>query len=748
MTTPDSNEVDLKDYLKVLYRRRWWGITLFLGILIITAIITFNATPIYEATAEIMIQQNASSQGLLSLLTEMDLPFAGQSGMANQVHIIKSRPTLEYARGILISASIAAPSTEDSANIDTPVTGSNNSITVEEIAAAIRVSNLSGSDLISISASSSSPVQAMEIANALVEAYQQLDRERTVAALVSVRDFLSEQINLVEETLLALEEELVRFQQESGLLLEESLLISKVTKIEQLLVEAHVELKDSYSQLDSINKFLSGVTDDFVGRAASGEEGTPVLLEVQDKINFMLQLQKKITEWERDRAQHLQEENYAQAQIMEQKIIHERQILEDTAAKQFALFDLIPQYEKLIQAQLDVTLEIEALENRVSVLDEMRQVEISTLLSKSLELSRKKREFDIAQTVFELLLEEHQKAKMAEAAQLGNVEIINTARVPESPIRPRKAMNLFVGVVLGLFSGIGGAFLREFLDNTLHSRDDVEQTLGLIALGVIPRLVHPIKKWRFEQVREDLLPNISSNPQGHQAFVNTATNFQFLSPDKPLKTILITSTLPDEGKSTIAANLALALTSHEKQVLLIDADFRRPVLEAVFDIDANSNGGLTDLVLRSLSPKEVIREISLENAPSFYFLSAGKSIPNPTEFLSSVRFKETLEALRGSFDTIIIDSPPVTIAVDSALLASNVDGTVLVVRAGKTRKESVLQGKKDLERYASNLLGVILNNVSQSSNSYYGYGGYYNEYYGEKPRTLKEKLLHRITKRK
>ena len=748
MATHDPNEIDLRDYLKVLYRRRWWGITLFLGVLIITAIITFNATPIYEATAEIMVLQNASSQGLLSLLTEMDLPFAGQSGMANQVHIIKSRPTLEYARKIFVGALASVPSTADSANIEAPVAGSNNPITVEEIAAAIRVSNLSGSDLISISASSASPVQAMEIANALVEAYQQLDRERTVAALVSVRDFLSEQINLVEEALLALEEELVRFQQESGLLLEESLLISKVIRIEQLLVEARVELKDSYSKLDSINKFLADVKDDFVGRAASGEEGTPVLLEIQDKLNFMLQLQKKIAEWEKDRSQYLQEESYAQAQIMEQKIIHERQTLEDTAAKQFALFDMLPQYEELIQVQLEVTLEIEALENRVSTLDEMRQLEISILLSKSLELSRKKRGFDIAQTVYDVLLEEHQKTKMAEAAQLGNVEIINPARVPESPIRPRKVMNLFVGVVVGLFSGIGGAFLREFLDNTFHSREDVEQVLGLIALGVIPRLVHPAKKWRFEQVREDLLPNIISNPQMYQAFVNTAANFRFLSPDKPLKTILITSALPDEGKSTIAANLALALASNERRVLLIDADLRRPVLEKVFDIGSKGNGGLSDLVLRSASQEEVIRKISLEKAPPIYFLSAGKSIPNPTELLSSVRFEETLKELRDSFDTIIIDSSPVAIAVDAALLASKVDGTVLVVRAGKSRKENVLRGKKDLEQHAATLLGVILNNVPQSSSSYYGYGGYYNGYYGQKPRTFREKFLHRITKRK
>lgn len=138
----------------------------------------------------------------------------------------------------------------------------------------------------------------------------------------------------------------------------------------------------------------------------------------------------------------------------------------------------------------------------------------------------------------------------------------------------------------------------------------------------------------------------------------------------------------------------------------------------------------------------------MEKAPPIYFLSAGKSIPNPTEFLSSVRFAETLKELKDSFDTVIIDSPPVAIAVDASLLASNVDGTVLVVRAGKSRKENVLRGKKDLERYASNMLGVILNNVPQSSSSYYGYGGYYNGYYGQKPRTFREKLLHRITKRK
>ena len=643
MATQDPEEVDLRQYLKVLFHRRWWAIGVFLVVLIGTAYITFTTTPIYKATAEIMVRQNLSSEGLSLIVTELNLPFGGQNELTNQIHIITGQATLERAHDILVSDLNSMSAANGTAEAIT--NPNNNPMTVGEIRGAIQVSRSSGTDIISISALSPSPLLAMKTVSAIVTAHQQLDYERTIAALVNIRGFLSGQIDTVQEALDAMEDELIRFQRESGLLLEECLLINKVTRIEQLLVDAQVGLRDNHSKLDLINKFLEDVEGDFLGQFGS-------------------------------------------------------------------------EYNRLLQTQLDITVEIEVLQNRVSTLGKMRQKEVNTLLSQSLGLSRKKRELDIAQTVYDVLLEEYQKTQIAEAGQLGNIEVLNPPGLPGSPIKPRKVTNLFVGGVLGLFGGVLGAFLREFLDNTFHSREDVEEVLGLVFLGAIPRLVRGRRKKRAEQIAEELLVKLDPNSRAYQAFIHMAANFRFLSPDKPLKVITVTSAFPDEGKSTISANLALALAYSEKRILLVDADFHRPVLDKVFGVESLSAGGLSEFVLGAASQEEAVRSINLENAPQFWFLSVGKSVPNPTELISSVRFDEGLKKLASSFDTIIIDSPPLAAAVDASVLASKSDGTVLVIEAEKSKKEEVLRFKKDLER-TTRIVGGILNKIPKSSISYY-----------------------------
>ena len=726
--TPD--EVNLKDYLKVLTRRRWWVAIVFVAVIIVTALITFTSTPMYKASADIMIHSQLASQGLSTMLSELNLPIGIQNpDLKNQIQLITARATFVRAAALLHN-SHSSPTTS--------------LVSAEEIQRAIQVSIGPGSDFIAISATSTAPRQAMELANAVAEAYQQLDRERASATLDSIQQFLGTQMDTVKKALDASQQKLVAFQKQTGLLLQQSLLTTEVSRIEQLLVEARVNLKDDQTKLASINKFLDNIKSEFLTQLTSSDKGTPVLLEFQDKIAFLLKLQKDIAKLENERTQYLNNGNYAQAKLREQEIIDKRKTLEQTAAQQYPIFDLVPKFEDLIKTQLDTKMEIEALKNRVTTLEQMRDTKVTLLLDKGVELARLQGELDITQKVYNILLDEYQKTQIAKAAQLGNVEIINAAQLPKAPFKPQRKMNIIVGIVLGLFSGVGAAFLREFLDNTFHSTEEVEQVLGLLPLGAIPKLRHRDKKWRFQEVKEDLLPNLKTNPVGYQAFLNVATNFRFLSPDNPVKTIVITSALPDEGKSTVAANLALSLGTNNKKVLLIDADFRRPVLERVFQLETNGQGGLSDFILDEASKDKLLQRIDLPESPSIWFLAAGKPVPNPTELLSSDLFSKRLNELRAEFDYIVIDSPPLAVAIDAAILAQKSDGATLVIQAGKTRKETVLKAKKDLERHARKLLGVILNKVSLSSSSYYG--GYYYNYYHREPRNVIQKAFHSAIK--
>lgn len=742
--TSQPEEVDLRTYLQVLKRRRWWIAGVFGAIVILAGVITFTSTPIYQASTDIMVNSSSGVQGLSSVLSELDfLAGVGQkSDIGDRVHLISSRPTLVRAHELLRGVQA-----ESAGGTETVVFSDGGIVpTVDEIGRATNVAQLGG-NIISISAESTSPALAAEIADSVANAYQELDRERSLSTLSSVESFLLDQMDTVKNTLNASEEEIVVYQQKNGILLEQSLMIAEVGRIEQLLVEAKVNLDDQQMKLDSIDKFLENVKSDFLSDLTARDKGTPVLLEIQDKISFLLRLQKEIVQLENERSQYLAAGSYAQAKVREQDIIDKRKQLQDTAIEQYKVLDVLPQYEDLIKSQLDTTLEIEALKNRVNLLEQMKEGKVAILLDKGLSLARLQARLDITQRIYDVLLEEYQKAQIARAAELGNVEIVSTAEVPTSAIKPKKTMNLLVGVVLGLFGGVGAAFLREFLDNTIHNQDEAEQLLEVTALGSIPRLVHPVaQKWRFQEVEGDLLPNLQTNPVGYQAFVNVATNLKFVSPDKPLQTMVVTSTVPDEGKSTIAANLALALALNGKKVLLLDADFRRPVLDRVFNIEANGKGGLAEFILGVGIAEEIIQEIARDGSPVIGFMPAGKAVPNPTELLSSDRFRVALAELRELYDHIIIDSPPISIAVDASILASKSDGTILVVEANKTRKEDLLRSKKNLSHVGLNLVGMILNKVHRSVSSYYG--GYYKYYNKGNARTHRGRVRKLLDMRK
>lgn len=732
MTSHDPSEIDLRDYGKVLYRRRWYVVATFLVVVVMTAIITLTSTPIYESTAEIMIQQNIGAGGISALLGDFAVPFAApRQDIADRIHMMRSRSTLERAQQILIedpdfaaarSRQVAAPA-HQSGEQETGTTASTGLITLAELSGAIQLRNAPNSNLISITATGFSPAEAMAIANAMAAAYQQVEHELTVASIRSVQEFLTEQAKMVATVLETSEEELIAFQQEMGMLLEEGLLIGRVARIEGILIEGRVELADKQDQLNTLNVFLDGIREEFLTRVLSPEEGTPILVELHDKLSFLKRLQRDIAEWEVQRMRYLQEANYAQVQILEQRIINQRRELEETAARQFTLLEIVPQFEQLIETQLDLTLEIIALENRVQILEEMLRSETATLMAHGLALARLKREFDITNTVHNIILQEYQKAQIAEAAEIGGVQVINMAELPPAPIRPNKRMNLLVGTVLGLFSGVGVAFLREYLDNTFTSSSDVEERLSLIPLGNVPRIGHPAKKWLFEQVEETLLPHLNPATPEFESFMGIASNLRFASPDKEIDKILVTSAVPGEGKSTTAANLAFSLALSKGRVLLVDADFRRPILEKTLHVSETNGQGLSDLILDEASIEAVVKEIKIGEFPAIWFLPAGSSVPNPTRVLSAERLDEVLQLLTERFDAVIIDSPPVNIAVDAPLLASKSDGVILVIEAGKTKKEEVERAKCGLERYKADILGVVLNKVPAHLTGYYS--GYY-----------------------
>lgn len=295
---------------------------------------------------------------------------------------------------------------------------------------------------------------------------------------------------------------------------------------------------------------------------------------------------------------------------------------------------------------------------------------------------------------FETRVESIGRADGGEAAV--KVETLESAEEPSSPVRPNPRQNILVGMILGLGLGIGLAFLVEAFEVTVKSREDVE-ALGLPLIGAIPRL---------ETQGVDVYLEGDSQGLGGEAFRKLRTAIGFLSLEKPVQVILVTSGLPGEGKTMCALNVASAYAQGGLRTVLVEADLRRPTLHRFFGTDGTI--GLTTAIIGDVPVEEAVRPTSVANLS---IMLAGGIPPNPVELLDSAQMVGVLTRLRALFDIVILDTPPIVPVADPAALAARVDGVVLVARAGSTHRKRLVESAELIDRAGGRLLGVLLNRL-------------------------------------
>ena len=296
--------------------------------------------------------------------------------------------------------------------------------------------------------------------------------------------------------------------------------------------------------------------------------------------------------------------------------------------------------------------------------------------------------------------------------------IVDPAAPPAEPSSPRVLLNTLLAALIGLMLAFGVAFLMEYLDDTLKSPQDVEETTGLPTLGTIIRMKGDDGRSEIYRLATILYPR-SPAAEGYRTL---RTNIEFASIDSPTRVILVTSAIPGEGKTTTAANLAAVFAQTGHSTLLVDADLRKPGVHKIFDLP---NGrGLTDLFRSDdVALHEVAQPTEQEQLA---VITTGPLPPNPAELVRSSRMRTVLQRIAGSVEFVIVDSPPLQAVTDAAILSSLVDGTVLVVDAGRTRSGAVRNGREALAKVGARVLGVTLNRMSESMSGDY----YYYDYYG------------------
>jgi capsular exopolysaccharide synthesis family protein len=381
------------------------------------------------------------------------------------------------------------------------------------------------------------------------------------------------------------------------------------------------------------------------------------------------------------------------------------------------------------------------MQNQIASLDEMLAGsvgELAAIPAKEIHMARLKRQALSTEEVFTALQTRLKEAQIAAAVVDPSVRVVDAAGLPFEPIRPNKPLAVALAIVLGFALAVGTAFAREQLDNTIRGREDLLELSGNIpVLGQVPRIVHAgatRRAWGVFAAKQNggegftAIRTVAAEGGGAvaEAYRTLRTNISFSQTDLPAKVLVITSAMPGEGKTTSSCNLALSLAQQGLRVLLIDADLRRGSLNALLGTPVEP--GLSNVLIGRAGIDTAIQPVEFEGV-RFAFLPTGTPPPNPAELLGSVRTPVLLDELRLLFDAIVIDSPPLNLVTDAAILGSRADGVLLVARAGVTERDAYQHALQQLDAVHARVLGCVLNDVDPRGNGYYGRAGA-DAYYG------------------
>lgn len=380
-----------------------------------------------------------------------------------------------------------------------------------------------------------------------------------------------------------------------------------------------------------------------------------------------------------------------------------------------------------------VRSQIQSLSARIVALDRLEQQsasQISTLPATETEETQLGQQVQTIQKMADQLQEDYQRAKMAEAVEAGQVEIVDLADVPTFPIASGRTRKLALGILLGLLLGVGAAIVVDGMNTSIRRRDDIERYLQIPGLAVIPKFTNGAPRRRLSRTiarrngkraqygDNGLVTLADTRSQGAEAYRTLRTNLIFSQAVQAMRTIVITSASPAEGKTTTVANLAVSFAQQGMRVLLIDCDLRRSRLHKVFHVAREP--GLTDLILGNADQEAVTRETPV---PGLYVIPSGPLPPNPSELLGGERMRKTLQSLGEGYDLILMDTPPLLAASDAAVLSTLSEGVVLVVRAGVTESEAGQIAMQQLGAVGARVVGAVLNDPDSKVPEY---GRYYS----------------------
>ncbi|MGH7649184.1 MAG: polysaccharide biosynthesis tyrosine autokinase [Gemmatimonadaceae bacterium] len=587
---------------------------------------------------------------------------------------------------------------------------------VDRLVKSIHAKPREGTDVIDVSFASTDPVLAQRVVNTLVSVFQQNSIEDAAQAARLRRVFIEGQLRQNDSSLTVARLALSEFRsREKAYSAREKFQAqaSDVERVQDQIREVQLEQRMYAAVLQQLRAGKGRESLQQLGAAlsAQGAAASPI---ITDQYQSLVKLQSA-----RDSLLTL-------GSAPTNPDVKRIDVLETTAIGRLA--SVLEGIQSSLATRLTTLQGLRATSTDV----------LATIPASDADEARLTEREESFQKIADQLRDEFQRARLSEAAEVGSVEIVDVASRPRAPIGTPASAKIMFGVLLGLFFGSGCALVIEHLDQSIRGRDDVESSLQLPGLAVIPRLETGVLTTRVKKaltngasvttngaakpVSNRLVTLNDSRSVGAEAYRTLRTKLLFSRALSSLKTIVVTSPFAQDGKSTVAANLATTFAQHGMKTLLIDCDLRRPTQHEVFGVPARP--GLTEL----LTSEELIpgagRRTSIENLS---LITAGALPPDPPELVGSARMRALLEKLGETFDVIVLDTPPVLPVADSAILASLADGVLLVVRAGQTDRRAAQLAVQQLQDVDARILGAVLNDPNEQVPLYdqYGYATYY-----------------------
>lgn len=675
-------DFSIAEILTVLWERKWWVLLAGLIGLVLALGYSLAQSPLYRATAT--IELNPPTVPILSnggnANEEMVVPATDYQFQATQIGILRSRALAER---VVQDLGLAADGDQGST-----VGGEKERTTAlaAAIAQGLTVSPSPDSRLVELSYVSDDPREAAELANGFATSFIELTLDRKYEATTSARKFLEERIKTVREQINDAERRLVDYAKANGIVLvgngegEEGAGTSTLTgeslgALNAALAAAQqkrIAAEQRYRQAGSLTEGSANAAGLRTEKAQLEAEYREKSTYLQDTFPEMARLKSRIQELDRQ----IRQENSRAAETL-------------GAEYRAALAE-----EQALRAKVS-QLSGSALSERED----------------AIQYNILQRELDTSRSLYDALLERYNEVGVVEGIGTAQAAMVDSAEVPSIPFEPSVVRNTILGVLLGLFLGGGLTVLHDRLLNTIKTKDDLREKLGIAALGAIPMAE---KSADFlDEVRDQHSPL-------YDAYATLRTGLQLATRGGFPRVLLVTSSRPEEGKSSTSYSLGVQLSDINRRVLLIDADMRKPS----FVVSDESNIGFSPLLTTDTSLTEHIVRTTSKN---LFLLPSGPIPPNPANILLPARLESILAEARTLFDHVIIDAPPVAGFADAILLASCSDGVLFTVESGKTRTATARAALSQLRLGGANLLGGTLTKASSRTIEYgYGYGSYYS----------------------